>query len=233
MAADASGTVPASAASASLSASDAPAALVLGSTSPGRASVLKAAGIAFSQQGSHVDEDAVVAAAAAEAQARLTPAAQAQLLAEAKAADVAQTLRSNPTGSRLVLGCDSVFEFEGVAYGKPHTPQAARERWLSQRGREGVLHSGHCLIDLQTGQKATECVSSTVRFASLTDEELEAYIATGEPLPCAGAFTVDGRAAALIDGIEGDFHAVVGLSPAALRRMLNQLGLPLTLVWPR
>ena len=117
MAADASGTVPASAASASLSASDAPAALVLGSASPGRAAVLKAAGIAFSQQGSHVDEDAVVAAAAAEAQARLTPAAQAQLLAEAKAADVAQTLRSNPTGSRLVLGCDSVFEFEGVAYG--------------------------------------------------------------------------------------------------------------------
>lgn len=209
-----------------------PPALVLGSNSPGRAAVLTAAGIAFAQQASHVDEDAVVAAATASGETQLSPADEAQLLAEAKAADVAQALRANPTGSRLVLGCDSVFEFEGVAYGKPHTPEVALERWLAQRGREGVLHSGHCLIDLETGRQATECVSSTVRFADISDEELDAYIATGEPLPCAGAFTVDGRAAALIDSIEGDFHAVVGLSPAALRRMLAELGYPLTLVWP-
>lgn len=214
------------------SATATPPSLVLGSTSPGRAAVLRAAGIAFAQQASHVDENAVVAAAREAQGAPLSPADEAQLLAEAKAADVAETLRANPTGSRLVLGCDSVFEFEGVAYGKPHTPEVARERWLAQRGREGVLHSGHCLIDLESGSQATECVSSTVRFADISDEELDAYIATGEPLPCAGAFTVDGRAAALIDSIEGDFHAVVGLSPAALRRMLAELGYPLTLVWP-
>lgn len=143
----------------------------------------------------------------------------------------------------LVLGCDSVFEFEGVAYGKPHTAEAARERISAMSGNYGVLHTGHALVDLRglepgaelsaTSELPTvsELRSATVHFDTLNPKEIEAYIATGEPLWVAGSFTLDGYGSAFIRGIEGEFHTVVGLSIHALRDMLRRREVAVTDLW--
>lgn len=209
--------------------------LVLASASPGRAKILKDAGIDFDVQVSTVDEDAALAAAT-ERFGALGPADTALLLAKAKAEDVAAL---EETDGAVVLGCDSVFEFEGVAYGKPYTAQVATERWEAMSGKSGVLHTGHWLIDNRSedeedgGSGATVgAVSSTVvNFEKVTAEEIAAYVATGEPLPCAGAFTIDGRGAAFIRGIEGNPHTVVGLNVSTLRELLHEAGLSITDVW--
>ncbi|MGQ3382171.1 Maf family protein [Glutamicibacter sp. TV12E] len=205
-----------------------PARLVLASASWGRKKVLTDAGLQFSTQVSAVDEDAVLATAIAQ-HGQQSPAQTAQLLARAKAEDVAHA--GHPAGT-LVLGCDSVFELDGVAYGKPHTEQVARERWQQLSGSTGVLHSGHWLIDTANLEQARGQVSSTVvHFSTVSDAEIEAYVASGEPLPCAGAFTIDGLAAAFIESIEGNFQNVVGLDVFVLRSLLAQAGVSIVDLW--
>lgn len=205
-----------------------PARLLLASASWGRKKVLTDAGLAFDTQVSGVDEDAVLAEAVATGGPQ-SPAQTALLLARAKAQDVAAG--SHPAGT-VVLGCDSVFELDGVAYGKPHTEEVARERWQQLSGATGVLHSGHWLIDTANPDRARGQISSTtVRFATVSQSEIEAYVASGEPLPCAGAFTIDGLAAAFIESIEGNFQNVVGLDVSVLRSLLAQAGIGITELW--
>ncbi|ALQ31538.1 septum formation inhibitor Maf [Arthrobacter sp. YC-RL1] len=205
-----------------------PARLLLASASWGRKKVLTDAGLAFDTQVSNVDEDAVLQSAVDELGPR-TPAQTALLLAKAKAEDVAAADHREGT---LVLGCDSVFELDGVAYGKPHTPEVARERWQQLSGSTGVLHSGHWLIDTLNPEAAQGRISSTVvHFSKVSEAEIEAYVASGEPLPCAGAFTIDGLAASFIESIEGNFQNVVGLDVSTLRALLGQAGVQIIDLW--
>ena len=217
-----------------------PAALVLASQSSGRLATLRAAGVTPLVRVSQVDEPTVLEALARE-RARdglpqPTPVEQVQALARAKALDVAR--RSRPleeARATVVLGCDSMLEIGGQVVGKPRTDAAVRERWAALAGATGVLHSGHTLVRLGedvSQETVTEGVSSTVvRFGSPTPEELEAYVSTGEPQCCAGAFTIDGYGGAFIEGVEGDPHGVVGLSLPLLRRLLADLGVTWTHLW--
>ena len=218
-----------------------PTQLILASASPARRKLLEDSRIAFTVRVSSVDEDAALAAANEQARAQgragLTPAETASLLAQLKAQAVAAELATEGVRDALVLGCDSVFEFEGVAYGKPHTAEAARERISAMSGNHGVLHTGHALVDLRGIEPGTEpptvseLRSATVHFDTLSPEEIEAYIATGEPLWVAGSFTLDGYGSAFIRGIEGEFHTVVGLSIHALRDMLRRREVAVTDLW--
>ena len=178
---------------------------------------------------SAVDEDAAVAAVQ-EVHGPLEPADIALLLARAKAEDVARTLEAEDAEPGLVLGCDSVLELDGEVHGKPADAAEATARWQRMRGRSGVLHTGHWLVDDRDpddgGTAATlGAVGSTVvHFAALDDDEIEAYVATGEPLRVAGAFTVDGLGGAFVTSIEGDHHNVVGLSLPLLRELVREVG---------
>lgn len=191
--------------------------LVLASASPARLRTLRAAGVEPEVVVSGVDEDDVTAP---------TPAELALELAGRKARAVAERL-----GDALVLGCDSVLELDGTAYGKPASAAQAVDRWRRMRGRTGVLHTGHCLIDAGSGRTAPAVASTLVRFAAVTDAEIAAYVATGEPLQVAGAFTVDGLGGPFVEGVEGDHHNVVGLSLPLLRRLLADLGVAWTDLW--
>jgi len=192
--------------------------LVLASQSPARLATLRSAGVEPRVIVSHVDEDAILAAAGP-----VPPADAVLALARAKAEEVA---RSHETGA-LVLGCDSMLEFGDEILGKPEDAETATRRWRAMRGSSGVLHTGHWVIDARAGGPGptTGAVSSTtVRFANLTDEEIDAYVATGEPLQVAGAFTVDGLGGPYVESIEGDYHGVVGVSLPLLRSLLGMLG---------
>ncbi len=191
---------------------------VLASASPARLKTLRGAGVEPEVIVSGVDEDHITAE---------TPGELARLLATLKARAVVAGLTEHAT----VLGCDSVLELDGVAYGKPGTPEVASERLRSMRGRTGVLHTGHCLIDTNSKQELRELESTKVFFADLTDAEIDAYVATGEPLVVAGSFTVDGLGGPFVTAIEGDYHNVVGLSLPLLRRMLAQVGIPWPALW--
>jgi septum formation protein len=200
--------------------------LYLASTSPARLATLRATGVEPVVLPSHVDEEGAVAAAGP-----LTPTEMVQLLGRLKAEAVV-----SPEIDGFILGCDSAFELDDRVYGKPHTPAVARERWILQRDREGQLHSGHWLIDHRGGKVngAVGAVSSTfVRFADVTDAEIDAYIATGEPLEVAGAFTIDSLGAGYITEIRGDAHAVVGVSVATLRTLLAGYGVAWHELWNR
>ncbi|MFC8452725.1 nucleoside triphosphate pyrophosphatase [Kitasatospora sp. NPDC057223] len=192
--------------------------LVLASASPARLGLLRQAGLDPQVVVSGVDEDAITAA---------TPADLALVLAEAKAKAVAADL----TGGELVIGCDSVLELDGEALGKPADATEALARWQSMRGRSGVLQTGHCVIDTVTGRQTSATASTTVRFGTPDDAEIAAYIASGEPLHVAGAFTLDGRSAPFVDGIDGDPGNVIGLSLPLLRRLLADLGIRITDLW--
>ncbi|NQX11104.1 septum formation inhibitor Maf [Microbacteriaceae bacterium VKM Ac-2855] len=196
--------------------------LYLASTSPARLALLRAAGIEPVVVPSSVDEPAAVAVAEAES-GPLTADAMVQLLARAKAEAVL-----SPEMDGFVLGGDSAFVLDGVTYGKPHEPDVARARWLAQRGRTGHLHSGHWLVDHRGGsvRAAVGGVSvAAVTFAAdITDLEIDAYVATGEPLEVAGAFTIDGRAAGFISHVDGDPSTVIGMSVPLLRRLVRELG---------
>ena len=218
--------------------------LILASASPARKKLLEDSGIIFDIHVSDVDEDAVLASAAQRAREKsrtdLTPAEVSGILAEAKARAVADFLAAQGIVNAFVLGCDSVFEFESVAYGKPHTPEKARERIAAMSGRSGVLHTGHCLIDLRDGIGETkdkqlpavqQVRSATVNFAPMSAAEVDAYVATGEPLHVAGSFTLDGYGAAFIQGICGESHTVIGLSVNALKEMLSQYGISISFFW--
>ncbi|KNE83734.1 MULTISPECIES: nucleoside triphosphate pyrophosphatase [Streptomyces] len=202
-------------------ASAVPRTLVLASRSPARLALLRQAGLAPEVIVSGVDEDALTAE---------TPGELARLLAEAKAAAVAG--RAEAAGA-LVVGCDSVLDLDGRALGKPDGAEDATARWKSMRGRSGVLRTGHCVIDTVSGRQVSATASTTVRFGEPSDEEIAAYVASGEPLHVAGAFTLDGRSAPFIDGIDGDPGNVIGLSLPTLRALLADLDLRITDLWVR
>ncbi|MGN6302286.1 MAG: Maf family protein [Angustibacter sp.] len=205
--------------------------LVLASQSPARLKTLRSAGVEPQVQVSTVDEEAVEAAAR-ETYGELDADQVALLLARAKAEDVASTLDDG-----LVLGCDSVLELDGELHGKPRDAAEATARWQRMRGGSGVLHTGHWLIDLRdsedggSGATLGAVASTTVHFADVTDEEIAAYVATGEPLGVAGAFTTDGLGGAFVRGIEGDHHTVVGVSLPVLRDLLAECGVRWTDLW--
>ncbi|ANH36642.1 Septum formation protein Maf [Nocardioides dokdonensis FR1436] len=194
--------------------------LVLGSASPARLETLRRAGVEPVVVVSGVDESQV---------ADLAPAALAGALARLKALAVVDRAEVPP--GALVLGCDSVLELDGQAFGKPADPAEAAARWRTMRGRSGVLHSGHSLHDTASGASAEATVSTTVHFAEVSDREIADYVATGEPLHVAGAFTIDGFGGAFITRIEGDHHNVVGLSLPRLRELVAELGHSWTGLW--
>ncbi|GAB2747186.1 septum formation inhibitor Maf [Terrabacter sp. 28] len=196
--------------------------LVLASASPARLSTLRAAGIDPTVVVSDVDEDLAVAEAT-ERYGPLEPADIALLLARAKAEDVASGLDDEA----VVVGCDSVLELDGEVHGKPADAAEAVSRWHRMRGRSGVLHTGHWLVDDRGPGGATlgATASTTVHFAKLSDDEIDAYVATGEPLTVAGAFTIDGLGGAFVTAVEGDHHNVVGLSLPLLRELLGDAGI--------
>lgn len=204
--------------------------LYLASTSPARLATLRAAGVEPIVVPSNVDEDAAVASAGT-----LTPPETVLLLARLKAEAVAMSEIDGVKVDGFVLGGDSVFELDGRVYGKPLTASVARERWKLQRGRTGILHSGHWLIDRRgrVVHGAAGAVSSArVTFAAdVTDAELDSYIATGEPLQVAGAFTIDSLGAPFITSVEGDPHTVVGLSLSTLRGLLRGFGVEWNELW--
>jgi septum formation protein len=194
--------------------------LVLASASAARLATLRSAGVEPVVIVSGVDESRVT---------DVPPAELALQLAELKCAAVAE--RDDLPPAALVLGCDSVLELDGAALGKPDDAADAVRRWEAMRGRSGVLHSGHCLRDTATGHVAAATASTTVHFADLSDAEIAAYVATGEPLHVAGAFTVDGLGGAFVTGLEGDHHNVVGVSLPLLRDLVGELGHLWTDLW--
>lgn len=201
--------------------------LYLASTSPARLATLRAAGIEPVLLSSGVDEDAVTAATGP-----VSPPELVLALARAKAEAV--------VGGQLdgmIVGGDSLFELDGVVYGKPRSADVARQRWDLMRGRTGHLHSGHWVIDHRGGRAAASAgatSTTSVTFADdITDDELDAYIATGEPLQVAGAFTIDSLGSAFITSVDGDPHAVVGLSVSLLRRLMLDLGVHWPSLWNR
>lgn len=200
--------------------------LVLASASPARRALLRQAGIDPIVMVSSVDEVAVEASARA-AFGDLGPGDVALLLARAKAEAVAAEL----SGEHVVVGCDSVLELDGAVFGKPGSPEAAVERWRLMRGRSGVLHTGHWVVDDRdagsggSGGTLGATAETVVHFADLDDDEIEGYVATGEPLRVAGGFTIDGLGAPFVARIEGDHTNVVGLSLPLLRELLREIGI--------
>ena len=215
--------------------------LVLASASPARRATLIAAGITPIVQVSTVDEDAVLAAlpgGRAFSGGTTTPADEVCALAAAKCADVCEALSTPGTNAELpegegvlVVGCDSMLEIDGRVVGKPVNAADARERWRTMSGSTGALHTGHFLVRTVDGAIAEGVSSATIRFGSPSQTEIDAYIASGEPLGCAGAFTIDGLGGAFIEGIDGDPHGVVGISLPLLRRLLADLGVRWTDLW--
>ena len=191
---------------------------VLASQSPARLRTLRGAGVDPVVVVSGVDESTVTG----------PPADVALTLAVRKAMAVAARC-----DDALVLGCDSVLDLDGEALGKPADRADAVARWRQMRGRSGVLHTGHCLVDTTTNRQSAQIASTTVHFADLTDEEIEAYVDTGEPLAVAGAFTIDGLGGPFVERIEGDPHNVVGVSLPLLRALLLEVGHRWTDLWDR
>lgn len=202
--------------------------ILLASQSSGRLATLRAAGVEPLVRVSQVDEAGVLRALLGRLP-QATPAEQVQELARAKALEVAS--RTGAREAEVVVGCDSMLEIDGEVVGKPADAAEARERWLSMRGRSAILHSGHFLVRTIDGASAQGVSSTVVHFGEPSVEEIDAYVASGEPLWCAGAFTIDGLGGAFIEGIEGDPHGVVGISLPLLRRLLAQVGLRWTDLW--
>lgn len=214
---------------------------VLASQSPARLATLRSAGVEPEVIVSGVDESVVqdsdpAALALALAQLKATAVAD-QLIADQPVAD--QHVADQPaTAGRptVIIGCDSVLELDGESYGKPGDHRTAVQRWQLMRGRSGVLHTGHQLIKITDGtitESFGRSAETTVRFAELTDDEIEAYVATGEPLAVAGSFTLDGLGGPFVTGIEGDPHNVVGISLPLLREMIMAAGHRWHELWPR
>ena len=196
--------------------------VVLASRSPARLATLRSAGIEPDVVVSNVDEESIAASLP-----NASPAQLAQLLANAKAEEVAASIAT----PALVIGCDSVFELHGQAFGKPGTETIARERWQQMFGSSGVLHTGHCVIDTSSGRQAVATASTTVTMGTMTSQEMDDYLATGEPLEVAGGFTLDALGAPFIESIYGDPSTVVGISLPTLRRLIGELGVGWTSLW--
>lgn len=197
---------------------------ILASQSPARLALLRAAGVEPERIVSGVDEATFEAPGPAELALRL---------AIAKA----QTVAARVGAGAIVVGCDSLLDFGGRALGKPADVQDARERWRAMRGKDGVLVTGHCVVDTRPGadpdlwRVAMDVNPTMVRFAEVSDEEIEAYLATQEPLHVAGAFTLDGLGGWFVDSIVGDPSNVIGLSLPMLRRLLSELDVSVTELW--
>ncbi len=213
----------------------APPAVVLASASPARAALLRNAGVEPLIITSSVDE--VAAATATDSRTRADPRALTQLLARAKAEDVADRLARGLTPwlgvgrGLLVVGADSMLVHAGEILGKAASAEEVRRRWAAMAGTTGVLMTGHAVVELPGWRTAEEVVATTVRFGSPDPEELDAYIASGEPLNVAGSCTIDGLGGPFIDGIDGDHTNVIGLALPTLRRLLARLGVRWTDLW--
>nr|WP_174257493.1 nucleoside triphosphate pyrophosphatase [Phytoactinopolyspora alkaliphila] len=208
--------------------------MLLASTSPARLASLRSAGIEPVVHPPGVDEEKVLAEATARF-GSISAEDAALTLARAKS----EAISATTSGDFLVLGCDSVLEIDGAIHGKPAGAAEATARWQAMRGSSGVLHTGHWLVDVRsaamggTGGAIGSTASTRVHFADLTDAEIDAYVATGEPLRVAGAFTIDGLGGPFVSGVEGDPHNVIGLSLPLLRNLLADLGVPITELWRR
>lgn len=190
--------------------------LVLASASPARLITLRRAGL---------DPEVVISNVAEDEVATSNPIHYANALAQMKCRTVAQ----DQGDDALVIGCDSVLAFKGAILGKPANAAEAISRWRRMRGESGVLVTGHCVS--YRGQEVVEAAETIVHFADISDAEIETYVATGEPLVVAGAFTIDGKGGPFISGIEGDPHNVVGISLPLLRRMFADVGVNWTDLW--
>jgi len=191
--------------------------VVLASASPARLAVLRAAGVDPDVIVSGVDEDAYSAPTTGE----LT-----QVLASAKASSVASRLNEG-----IVIGCDSMLDLDGRAYGKPASAAEAEARWHAMSGKTGTLFTGHCVIDVASGRCEAAVAATTVRFGTPTDAEISAYVATGEPLNMAGAFTIEGLGGWFVDSIDGDHNNVIGISVPLLRGLFRDLGVTIPELW--
>jgi septum formation protein len=199
--------------------------LVLASASPARLQMLRAAGLEPEVMVSGVDESAA---------GSNNPQALCATLAQMKAQAVVARIRertSGPSGPAMVLGCDSVLELGGEILGKPFDEADAMAWWRRMRGGIGVLHTGHCLVRVDDAEMVEAVASTRVRFADVTDAEITSYVASGEPLHVAGAFTIDGLGGWFVEAIEGDHGTVVGVSLPVLRRLLGALGVSVTYLW--
>jgi septum formation protein len=191
--------------------------VVLASASPARLAVLRGAGLDPQVIVSGVDEDAY----AAESTAELV-----EMLASAKASAVAIGLDDG-----VVVGCDSMLDLGGRAYGKPADADEATRLWHQMSGESGTLLTGHCVIDAASGHSVRAVAATTIRFGRPTREEISAYVATGEPLAMAGAFTIEGLGGWFVDSIDGDHNNVIGISLPLLRRLFGDLGLTIPGLW--
>lgn len=212
----------------------------LASTSPARLMLLRQAGIEPITLAPDVDEDAVIAEVEAAEGRRLDADEHVLLLARRKAADVAARVAADgfegTVFDGIVIGGDSMFEIDGEILGKPYTPEAAIRRWRQMRGRTGMLHSGHSVIRVGGGDpaEAHAVAAASVGFAAdVTDAEIAAYVASGEPLHVAGAFTIDSLGGPFIERVEGDPSTVVGMSLSSVRRLAGELGVVWTDLWNR
>ncbi|MDL5486558.1 Maf family protein [Microbacterium wangruii] len=206
----------------------------LASTSPARLMLLRQAGVEPLIVAPEVVEEAVIAEVE-RSEARTLPADEhVLLLARRKADDVAARVAASGFDG-LVIGGDSMFELDGEILGKPYTAEAAIARWRGMRGRTGILHSGHSVVRVGGGRPAAQAnavAAASVTFAAdIDDAEIEAYVATGEPLHVAGAFTIDSLGAPFIDAIDGDPSTVVGMSLPTVRRLARELGVPWHTLW--
>ncbi|MBF6219693.1 MULTISPECIES: nucleoside triphosphate pyrophosphatase [Nocardia] len=203
--------------------------LILASASPARREVLRSAGIDPIVRVSAVDEDAVAAALPQGTPPQTVVVELARAKAAAVAADIPEL-----AADCVVVACDSMLLVDGELQGKPHTPEVARARWGDMAGRSADLVTGHCVLRMRDGQitaEAVDCSSTTVHFAKPEPDELDAYIATGEPLQVAGAFTLDGLGGWFVDRIDGDPSSVIGIGLPLLRRLLGDIGIGVTQLW--
>jgi len=192
--------------------------VVLASQSTSRRRLLEGAGITPIVMVSHVDEETEFFNA-------MTPADMVIALAVTKA----HTVREQIDFPAIIIGCDSTFDVDGISFGKPGTPEIAKERAQAISGRSGLLHTGHCIIDTVQGREIADRVTTKVTFSEMNNLEIDDYIASGEPLQVAGGFTLDGFGSPFIPVIEGDYTNVVGLSMPFLRSAMSQLGYS----WPQ
>ena len=202
--------------------------VLLASASASRYRLLVDGGIKPLVQVSAVDEDAITAQLG-----NISPADLVTELAKAKGKAVASDITVTQDRNLLIIAADSMLEFDGQMYGKPLTAQMAKTRWLAMRGKSGYLHSGHWLCDLVTGKEISGVAGAQVNFADVSDEEINRYVASGEPLNVAGGFTHEGRSAAFINSINGDVAAVAGMSMILLRQLTAQLGISWTQLWDK
>lgn len=203
--------------------------LVLASASPARLTVLRHAGVDPLVIVSNVDEEALIAEHPGASPERVVT-----LLAAAKAMESASRLPADVAVDCVVVGCDSMLAFGDVVWGKPGTVEVARARWQEMAGRTGVLHTGHSVIRIRNGvptHEETRTAATSVRFAAPPSEDLDAYLASGEPLHVAGAFTLDGLGGWFVDGIDGDPSNVIGISLPLLRRLLGGAGVAVSDLW--